>query len=178
LNPQWWRNQIGVVSQEPPLFAGTILENITYGKHDATFEDVIRASKMANCYNFIQSLPNKFDTMVGERGMSMSGGQKQRIALARAFILEPKILLLDEATSALDSTSEKLVQSTLEALSRKESNESPVVITIAHRLSTLKLADIIFVIENGVIVEYGTYQELLNNPDSKFAILVADQQNS
>lgn len=113
LNIQWLRSQIGIVEQEPVLFATTIAENIRYGRDDATMEDIIRAAKQANAYNFIMDLPQQFDTHVGEGGSQMSGGQKQRIAIARALVRNPKILLLDMATSALDNESEAIVQEAL-----------------------------------------------------------------
>ena len=121
LNLSWLRSKIGVVGQEPALFAATIAENIRYGNLSATQEDIEKAAKKANAHNFIQNLPRGYNTIVGERGAQLSGGQKQRIAIARALIRRPKILLLDEATSALDTTSEAEVQAALDAVSVFES---------------------------------------------------------
>ena len=114
LNLHWLRQHIGVVGQEPVLFASTVGENIGYGKEDATQEEIEEAAKAANAHQFIMELPDRYDTLVGERGTQLSGGQKQRLAIARALIRDPKILLLDEATSALDTESEALVQETLD----------------------------------------------------------------
>ncbi|EPY82643.1 ATP-binding cassette, sub-family B (MDR/TAP), member 11-like protein [Camelus ferus] len=144
LNIQWLRAQIGIVEQEPVLFSTTIAENIRYGRKDATMEDIVRAAKEANAYSFIMDLPQQFDTLVGEGGGQMSGGQKQRIAIARALVRNPKILLLDMATSALDNESEAMVQ---EALSKIQHGHT--IISVAHRLSTVRAADIIIGFEHG-----------------------------
>lgn len=114
LNLRWLRDQIGVVSQEPVLFATSIAENIRYGRLDVSQEEIEKATKLANAYDFISKLPDKFETIVGDRGAQLSGGQKQRIAIARALVRNPKILLLDEATSALDTESERVVQDALD----------------------------------------------------------------
>ena len=151
-----YRNKFAIVPQETFLFAGTIEENISFGKNVSN-EEIISAAKMANAYNFIQEdLPNKFETEVGERGALLSGGQKQRIAIARALIKNPEIMILDEATSALDSESEKLVQEALDSLM-----EGRTTFVIAHRLSTIVRADKIVVMENGEIKEMGTHSELI-----------------
>ena len=152
-----YRDFIAVVPQESFLFSGTIAENISFGKADVTREEIEKAAKMANAYNFINELPEKFETEVGERGTLLSGGQKQRIAIARALIQNPQILILDEATSALDTQSEKLVQ---DALDKLMVNRTTFV--IAHRLSTIRNADKIVVMENGRIKEIGKHQELLD----------------
>lgn len=151
------RSQIGVVSQDVLLFNDTIKYNIAYAKLNATDEEVEIVAKAANAYNFISRMPNKYDTVVGERGMKLSGGEKQRIAIARAMLKNPPILILDEATSALDSESEKLVQEAIENLMKNRT-----VILIAHRLATVKNADEIIVIDKGNIAEKGKHRELLD----------------
>ncbi|XP_073486147.1 ATP-binding cassette sub-family B member 5 isoform X1 [Aquarana catesbeiana] len=156
LNIRQYRELIGVVSQEPILFGTTIKSNIKYGRLDVTDEEIERAAKEANAYNFIMDLPDKFDTLVGERGAQLSGGQKQRIAIARALVRNPKILLLDEATSALDTESESVVQAALD-----KASEGRTTIVIAHRLSTVWTADLIVVLENGALAEKGTHLELM-----------------
>ena len=150
------RGNMSIVPQDVILFGGTIKENIAYGKPDATDEEILLASQQANAYNFIESFPEKFETVVGERGIKLSGGQRQRIAIARALLKNPSILILDEATSSLDSESEKLVQEALEILMQGRTS-----IIIAHRLSTIRSADQILVLDNGVISEQGTHQELI-----------------
>ncbi|KAK6642615.1 hypothetical protein RUM43_004117 [Polyplax serrata] len=170
LDSTWLRkNVIGFISQEPVLFATSVLENIRYGKPTATDEEVVQAAKLANADNFIRGFPDGYSTMVGERGVSVSGGQKQRIAIARALLKNPSILILDEATSALDSESEKAVQHSLEELTKFRTT-----IIIAHRLSTIKNVDLIVVLHNGVIVESGTHRELLAKK-GMYAALVANQ---
>lgn len=151
-----YRDYIGVVPQESFLFSGTVYDNIAFGKAGVTEEDIVKAAKMANAYDFIMELPNQFKTEVGERGTMLSGGQKQRIAIARALIQNPEIMILDEATSALDTESERLVQ---DALDKLMVNRTTFV--IAHRLSTIINADKIVVMENGEIKEVGNHQELL-----------------
>ena len=151
------RQSIGIVQQDVYLFTGSIKENISYGKPGASDEEIIEAAKKANIHDFIMSLPDGYDTYVGERGTRLSGGQKQRISIARIFLKDPKILILDEATSALDNESERHIQKSLEALSKNRT-----CITIAHRLSTIRNADEIIVIGNNGIVERGTHQFLLN----------------
>ncbi|KAJ3685940.1 hypothetical protein LUZ61_015104 [Rhynchospora tenuis] len=163
----WIRSNIGLVSQEPLLFATTIKENITYGKEGATVEEITRAIEMANAAKFVDKLPNGIDTMVGERGIQLSGGQKQRIAIARAIIKNPKILLLDEATSALDLESERVVQ---EALNRIMLERTTII--VAHRLSTVRNADTIAVIHQGKLVEQGSHAELIKNTDGPYSQLI------
>jgi ABC-type multidrug transport system fused ATPase/permease subunit len=151
------RGNMSIVPQDVILFGGTIRENIAYGKPDASDEEIILAAKQANAFNFVEGFPEKFETLVGERGVKLSGGQRQRIAIARALLKNPSILILDEATSSLDSESEKLVQEALEVLM-----EGRTSIIIAHRLSTIRNADKILVLDNGKISEEGTHQELIN----------------
>uniref|UniRef100_A0A8C8A951 Bile salt export pump n=1 Tax=Otus sunia TaxID=257818 RepID=A0A8C8A951_9STRI len=166
LNIQWLRSQIGIVEQEPVLFATTIAENIRYGWDEATMEDIIKAAKQANAYNFIMDLPQQFDTHVGEGGSQMSGGQKQRIAIARALVRNPKILLLDMATSALDNESEATVQEALH-----QARLGRTAISIAHRLSAIKAADVIIGFEHGRAVERGTHEELLKRKGVYFMLV-------
>uniref|UniRef100_A0A8C3KQV7 ATP binding cassette subfamily B member 1 n=1 Tax=Calidris pygmaea TaxID=425635 RepID=A0A8C3KQV7_9CHAR len=156
LNVRYLREIIGVVNQEPVLFATTIAENIRYGREDVTMEEIEKATKEANAYDFIMKLPHKFETVVGERGAQLSGGQKQRIAIARALVRNPKILLLDEATSALDTESESVVQAALD-----KARKGRTTVVVAHRLSTVRNADLIAVFEGGVITEQGNHSKLL-----------------
>ena len=156
LNIGWFRDRIGIVGQEPVLFNCTIGENIRYAKPNATDEEIMKACKDSNAYEFIQKLPLKYDTMVGEGGTQLSGGQKQRIAIARALINDPRILLLDEATSALDNGSEAIVQS---ALDRAQKGRTTIV--VAHRLSTVRNADCIVALKDGKVAEKGTHEELM-----------------
>lgn len=151
------RGNMSIVPQDVILFGGSIKENIAYGKPNATDEEIIQAAKQANAFNFVDGFPEKFETLVGERGVKLSGGQRQRIAIARALLKNPSILILDEATSSLDSESEKLVQEALEVLM-----EGRTSIIIAHRLSTIRNADKILVLDNGKITEEGTHLELIN----------------
>ncbi|XP_058180428.1 ABC transporter B family member 15-like [Rhododendron vialii] len=171
LQLKWLRAQMGLVSQEPALFATSIKENILFGKEDADMEEIIAAAKASNAHNFISQLPQRYDTQVGEGGVQMSGGQKQRIAIARALIKAPRILLLDEATSALDSESERVVQ---EALDNAAVGRTTIV--IAHRLSTIRNADIIAVVQNGQVMETGSPEELIYHENGLYASLVRHQQ--
>ena len=152
------RNNIGIVQQDVYLFSGTIMENIRYGKPDATKEEIVEAAKVASAYDFIMELEHGFDTYVGERGVKLSGGQKQRISIARVFLKNPPILILDEATSALDNNSEAVIQESLEVLSKGRTT-----ITIAHRLTTIQNADLIVVMTADGIIEKGNHQELMEN---------------
>nr|QVT92297.1 ABC transporter [Salvia miltiorrhiza] len=176
---KWLRQQIGLVNQEPALFATTIRDNILYGKHDATNEEITRAAKLSEAINFISNLPDRFETQkemdveVGERGVQLSGGQKQRIAISRAIVKNPSILLLDEATSALDAESEKSVQ---EALDRVMVGRTTVI--VAHRLSTIRNADVIAVVQNGAIVETGSHEDLISRPNSAYASLAQLQETA
>ncbi|OIT06993.1 PREDICTED: ABC transporter B family member 11-like [Nicotiana attenuata] len=168
---KWIRGKIGLVSQEPVLFMASIKENIAYGKHDATAEEIKAAVELANAAKFIDKLPQGLDTMVGEHGTQLSGGQKQRIAIARAILKDPRILLLDEATSALDAESERVVQ---EALDRIMINRTTII--VAHRLSTIRNADMIAVIHRGKVVEKGTHHELLKDPEGAYSQLIRLQE--
>jgi ABC-type multidrug transport system fused ATPase/permease subunit len=150
------RGNMSIVPQDVILFGGSIRENISYGKPDATEEEILIAAKQANALDFVNGFPEKFDTLVGERGIKLSGGQRQRIAIARALLKNPSILILDEATSSLDSESEKQVQEALENLMKGRTS-----IIIAHRLSTIRSADAILVLNDGKIAEKGTHKELL-----------------
>lgn len=150
------RSQIGLVQQDIYLFGGSIKENIAYGKPSASMDEIIEAAKKANIHDFIMSLPDGYDTFVGERGTRLSGGQKQRISIARVFLKNPPILILDEATSALDNESERWIQKSLEELSKNRTT-----ITIAHRLSTIRNADEILVVADNGIAERGSHEELL-----------------
>ena len=150
------RNSIGIVQQDVYMFAGSIRENIAYGKPGATDEEIILAAKRANIHDFIESLPDGYDTYVGERGARLSGGQKQRISIARVFLKDPPILILDEATSALDNESERHIQESLEELAKDRTT-----IVIAHRLSTIRNADEIIVLSDDGIVERGNHSQLM-----------------
>ena len=150
------RKSIGVVQQDVYLFSGTILENILYGRQDASEEEVIAAAKAAGAHDFIMALPDGYNTYVGERGVKLSGGQKQRVSIARVFLKNPPVLILDEATSALDNESEKLVQESLERLAKGRT-----VFTIAHRLTTIRNADIILALTENGIEEQGSHDELI-----------------
>ncbi|XP_054636596.1 bile salt export pump-like [Dunckerocampus dactyliophorus] len=171
LNIQWLRSLIGIVEQEPVLFATTIAENIRYGRPGVSMDDIVTAAKEANAYNFIMDLPQRFDTLVGEGGGQMSGGQKQRIAIARALVRNPRILLLDMATSALDNESEAVVQEALDKVSMGRTT-----ISIAHRLSTIKNAHVIVDFEHGQAVERGKHSELLDRKDVYFTLVTLQNQ--
>jgi ABC transporter fused permease/ATP-binding protein len=157
------RGNMSIVPQDVILFGGTIRENIAYGKPNATDEEIFQAAKQANALEFVNGFPEKFETLVGERGIKLSGGQRQRIAIARALLKNPSILILDEATSSLDSESEKLVQEALEILM-----EGRTSIIIAHRLSTIRNADKILVLDKGKVIEQGTHKELLEIEDGLY----------
>lgn len=166
-----YHSQIGVVLQETFLFSGTILENIRFSKPDATYEEVIRAAKMANAHDFISETPNGYNTYVGEKGYSLSGGERQRIAIARAILTDPRLLILDEATASLDTESEYMIQKALARLT-----DGKTTFAIAHRLSTLKNADRIMVIDRHHIAEIGSHEELLAKKGIYYRLQMA--QNS
>ncbi|UJR34424.1 hypothetical protein I4U23_021831 [Adineta vaga] len=159
LNLQWLRSRLGLVSQEPILFDLTIAENITYGLENIPMDDIINAAMKASIHEFIQQLPQGYNTNVGAKGCFLSGGEKQRIAIARVLLRQPKVLLLDEATSALDSSNEQIVQAALEQAQTDDPTRTSII--IAHRLSTIRSCDSICVIDNGRIVETGTHTELV-----------------
>jgi subfamily B ATP-binding cassette protein MsbA len=164
------RAQIGMVTQETVLFDDTLHANIAYGVPGATREQVIAAARTANAHEFITAMPQGYDTRIGERGQRLSGGQRQRVAIARALLKDPPILILDEATSSLDAESEALVQDALASLMRDRTS-----LVIAHRLSTVRRADAIVVLERGQVREVGRHDELLARPDSVYARLHALQ---
>ncbi|MDD5697292.1 MAG: ABC transporter ATP-binding protein [Victivallaceae bacterium] len=166
-----YRDHIGVVLQEPFLFSGSIRDNIAYAKKGATRGEVERAAAMANVDEFVSSLENGYDTIIGENGTSLSGGQKQRLAIARAILKNPSILILDEATSALDTVSEFLVQTALDNLMHDKTT-----IIIAHRLSTIKNADLIVVLDSGEIVQMGSHRELIGKPGVYQELYTAQQK--
>jgi ATP-binding cassette subfamily B protein len=162
-------DQVGIVNQETYLFHATIRENLAYAKPDATIEEITTAAKAANIHETISSFPEGYETVVGERGYRLSGGEKQRIAIARVLLKDPPVLILDEATSSMDTQSERIVQETLDAVTRNRTT-----IAIAHRLSTVINADVIFVISGGEVVERGTHTELLKN-EGLYSKLVNEQ---
>jgi len=172
LNLKWLRTHVGLVSQEPTLFATTIFENISMGRPGASAQEVQDAATSANAHKFISNLPEGYMTQVGERGLQLSGGQKQRIAIARAILKNPRVLLLDEATSALDTQSERIVQ---DALNKMIVGRTTVV--VAHRLSTIQNADQIAVVREGTVAELGSHKELIKNPDGLYSALVRLQTN-
>ncbi len=150
------RGAIGLVSQDVFLFDGTVRENIAYGDPDATDAQIEQAATLAEAHDFIDALPEGYDTMVGERGQKLSGGQRQRLSIARAIVRDPAILVLDEATSAVDNETEAAIQRSLEMVSKDRTT-----LVIAHRLSTVRHADRIHVLENGLVAEAGTHDELV-----------------
>ncbi|KAJ8048881.1 ATP-binding cassette sub-family B member 8, mitochondrial [Holothuria leucospilota] len=170
LDPSWLRGQtIGYINQEPTLFATSVMENIRYGKAGATDVEVMEAAVTAGAHEFISEFPQGYQTVLGERGVTVSGGQKQRIAIARAILKNPSILILDEATSALDAESERLVQASLDRLSKGRT-----VLVIAHRLSTIRNADVIAVLHEGKVQEIGSHDELMKK-NGLYAELVKRQ---
>jgi ATP-binding cassette subfamily B protein len=150
------RRNVGVVQQDVYLFAGTVIENIRYGRPDASLREIIEAAKRANAHDFIMSLPNGYDTDIGQRGVKLSGGQKQRLSIARVFLKDPPVLIFDEATSSLDNESERVIQESLEMLAKNRTT-----FVIAHRLSTIRNAKRILVLTDHGIDEEGTHEDLL-----------------
>jgi ATP-binding cassette subfamily B protein len=174
------RQNIGMVTQEAYLFNGSIRDNLLYAKHDATEDELIDACKEANIYELIDALPDRFDTLVGNRGVKLSGGEKQRLSIARIILKDPKIIIFDEATSALDSISESLIQEAIEPLLKGRTS-----LVIAHRLSTIMAADQILVMEDGRIVEQGKHDMLLQQDgtytrlyEAQFKKLLEDEKRS
>ncbi|CAF1573079.1 unnamed protein product [Adineta steineri] len=171
LNLQWLRSRLGVVSQEPVLFDLTIAENISYGLENIPMDEIVLAATKANIHQFIQQLPQGYETKVGVKGSFLSGGEKQRIAIARVLIRRPKILLLDEATSAMDPYNEQIVQVTLEQAQTEDPSRTSII--IAHRLTTIRSCDLIHVLEMGRIVESGTHTELIEKHGIYYKMLNA-----
>ena len=167
------RSQIGIVPQEPFLFSGTIAENISYGKPGASFKEIMGAAQAANAHNFIVAKPDGYDTQVGERGNNLSGGEKQRVAIARAILHDPRILILDEATSSVDVETEKHIQ---EAIARLIKGRT--TFAIAHRLSTLRNADRLVVLESGRVVEIGTHSELMEKRGVFYSLVQLQQHTA
>ena len=170
IHPKTLRESIGIVSQEPLLFAESIADNIRYGRRSASNDEVKEAARLAHVLDFTDTLPDGLETQVGQRGMLLSGGQKQRIAIARTILKDPPIVILDEATSALDAESERLVQNAIGLVMKGRT-----VLSIAHRLSTIKEADRILVLKDGQIVEDGTFNDLLQKEDGAFVELMGSQ---
>ena len=169
------RRNIGMVAQDTFLFNDTVEANIRYGSFEATREEIVAAAKAANIHDFIETLPNGYDTVVGERGVKLSGGQKQRIAIARVFLKNPPLLILDEATSALDTANEIVVGKALDDLA-----EGRTTVVVAHRLTTVRNANEIFVVGQGKILEHGTHAELLkkNGEYARLWSVYAEEQSS
>ena len=167
------RSQVGVVLQETFLFDGNVLENIAYAKPDATFEEVIKAAKIANAHDFIVKLPDGYNTRVGNKGYQLSGGERQRIAIARAILHDPKIIILDEATASLDTQTEKQIQEALGKLTKGRTT-----IAIAHRLSTLSSADRLIVLDKGRLAEFGTHNELMKAKGVYYKLVMAQRQTT
>lgn len=168
LGPEELRRNVGIVPQETFLFSETVRDNITFGNPDATREEVEKAAKVAGIHGQILAFPEGYDTLVGEWGITLSGGQKQRVAIARALIKDPKILILDDATSSVDAETEKSIQEALRGTLRESKGRTTFI--VAHRLSTILLADRIVVLERGRVVEAGTHEELLRRRDRYHAL--------
>ena len=167
------RDKIGVVLQETYLFKGTIYSNIAYARPGCDFEDVLRAARLANAHQFVMKQPDAYDSIVGEQGHTLSGGERQRVAIARAVLRDPRILILDEATAALDTETEKLIQDAINSLT-----QGRTTIAIAHRLSTLRNATRLVVLEKGTIEDSGTHDELMQRKGRYYGLVMAQRQMS
>ena len=166
-----YRDLLAIVQQDVFLFDGSVRDNIAYGRHDATGDEVEDAARRANAHEFIERLPERYETFIGERGVKLSGGQQQRLAIARAILARPQILILDEATSNLDTESEQLIQASMADLLADRTT-----FVIAHRLSTIRLADLILLMEDGRIVERGTHQELMASGGAYHSMVLRQMQ--
>lgn len=173
LSQESLRSQVGVVLQETFLFDGSVLENIAYSKPNASFEEIVRAAKIANAHDFIAKLPDGYNTRVGNKGYQLSGGERQRIAIARAILHNPKIIILDEATASLDTKTEKQIQDALGKLTKGRTT-----IAIAHRLSTLSSADKLIVLDKGKLAEFGTHEELMKSKGVYYKLVMAQRQTT
>lgn len=160
------RRQVAMVSQETYIFMGTVAENIAYARPEATKAEIIRAARLASAHDFICSFPDGYDTIIGSGGKSLSGGERQRLSIARAILTNPKILILDEATASVDTQTEKAIQKSLNFLI-----QGRTTLSIAHRLSTLRNADKLIVIDNGRIIEHGTHPELVQRRGTYFKLV-------
>ncbi|CAF3910918.1 unnamed protein product, partial [Rotaria sp. Silwood1] len=167
------RSHIGLVSQQPILFSMTIAENIQYGLQNFTFDEIINAAKKANIHNFIQQLPQGYETYIGIKGNQLSGGEKQRIAIARAMIRNPNLLIFDEVTSDLDSYNEQIIQQTIENIQKE--NPLQTTITIAHRISTIRSCHQIYVIDKGRIIENGSHEELIQRNSHYYQMILLNK---
>jgi ATP-binding cassette subfamily B protein/subfamily B ATP-binding cassette protein MsbA len=168
-----YRDLLAIVQQDVFLFDGSVRDNIAYGRHTALFEEVEDAARRANAHEFIEKLPDGYDTFIGERGVKLSGGQQQRLAIARAILASPQILILDEATSNLDTESEQLIQSSMADLLAGRTT-----FMIAHRLSTVRRADLILLMEDGRIIERGTHEELMNARGAYYEMVLRQMESS
>jgi len=173
ISPDHLHENMGVVFQDSFLFAGSFYENIAYGKHGATYEEIIASSKAANAHDFIMKTPDGYDTLVGEGGQTLSGGERQRLSIARAIIKNPEILILDEATSSLDVETEASIQESLNRITKGRTT-----IAIAHRLSTLRNADRLVVLDDKGVAEVGTHSELLRKKGIYYGLVMAQRKSS
>jgi ATP-binding cassette subfamily B protein/subfamily B ATP-binding cassette protein MsbA len=167
-----YRDLLAIVQQDVFLFDGSVRENIAYGRHDATEAEVQDAARRANAHEFIEKLPGRYGTFIGERGVKLSGGQQQRLAIARAILASPQILILDEATSNLDTESEQLIQASMASLLAGRTT-----FVIAHRLSTIRRANLILLLESGRVIERGTHEELMNARGAYHSMVVRQMES-